>query len=286
MNLNNKWLLIPMLLLGMSLLPLGDSAGKFIMMEGESSIFVAWSRIVIGALFVLPFSGLKLSELPLFFNWGIILRALLFLGVISLIMQAIKTEPLANVFGAFFVGPILSYFLAALLLKEKISKVRSILLLVGFIGALLVIKPGFGMTQGIGFAVLAGCLYGTMLVLNRWLAITFRPRLVLVSSLIIGAIVMTPFAYSSFPSQLTSNLSWLVLMSAISSAIGNLLILQATRNLTAGIVAPFVYTQLIAATFFGYIFFAELPDSLSFLGLLILLLSGFASYFIAGRENK
>ena len=75
----------------------------------------------IGALFILPFSGLKLHELKYFLNWRIVLRALLFVAAITSIMVSVKTEPLANVFGAFFIGPIFSYFLAAYLLKEKIN---------------------------------------------------------------------------------------------------------------------------------------------------------------------
>jgi len=285
MNSSNKWLLIPMVLLGMSLIPLGDTAGKLMMQQGISPIFVTWSRALIGAIFILPFSGLHLNELKLFFDWRIILRAMLFVGAITAIMVSIKTEPLANVFGAFFIGPILSYFLAAIILKEKITKARSILLFIGFFGALLVIKPGFGMTTGMAFAVLAGCFYGSLLVANRWLTGNYRSRFILLSSLIIGAAVQTPFAIDSIPA-ININIIWLVLLSAISSAIGNLLILEGNRRLPASVVAPFVYTQLIAATFFGFIVFKDLPDSLSLLGLLILLVSGITSFLLSSKEKN
>ena len=284
MNSSNKWLLIPMILLGMTLIPLGDTAGKLMLQQGVSPIFVTWSRALIGALFILPFSGLKLSEFSLFFDWRIILRALLFVGAVTAIMVSIKTEPLANVFGAFFIGPILSYFLAALLLKEKITKLRSLLLFIGFFGTLLVIKPGFGMTTGMAFAVLAGCFYGGMLVANRWLMGSYRSRFILVSSLIIGAIVQTPFVIDSIPT-LNVDISLLVLWSAVSSAIGNLLILEGNRRLAASVVAPFVYFQLVAATFFGYKVFNDLPDMISLLGIIILIISGFASFFLSNREK-
>lgn len=273
-----------MILVGMSLIPLGDTAGKLMTQQGASPIFITWTRALIGALFILPFSGLKAEEFKHFFNWRIIFRALLFVAAVTCIMISIKTEPLANVFGAFFIGPIFSYFLAAFLLKEKISKNRSLLLFLGFFGTLLVIKPGFGMTMGMAYAVLAGCFYGAMLVANRWLTGTFRSRFILLSSLIIGAIVQTPFVIDSIPS-LNLNLVWLVLLSAVASAIGNLLILEGNRRLPASVVAPFVYTQLIAATFFGYLVFDDLPDTLSLLGLVILLVSGFASFFISNKEK-
>jgi len=273
-----------MILLGMSLIPLGDTAGKLMTQQGVSPIFITWSRVLIGALFILPFSGIKLDEFKFFLNWRIILRAMLHVGAVTCIMISIKTEALANVFGAFFIGPIFSYFLAALLLKEKISKFRSVLLFIGFFGSLLVIKPGFGMTSGMAFAVLSGCFYGGMLVANRWLTGTYRSRFILLSSLIIGAIVQTPFVIDAMPT-LSLNISLLVLLSAIASAIGNLLILEGNRRLPASVVAPFVYTQLIAATFFGYVVFNDLPDTLSFVGLVILLLSGFASFSISKKEH-
>ena len=285
MNSSTKWRFIPIILIAMALIPLGDTAGKLMMEQGVSSIFVTWSRALIGAICLLPFSGLKLSEIPLFINWRIILRALLFVGAVTSILKGIETESLANVFGAFFIGPILSYFLAALLLKEKITKLRSMLLLIGFVGALMVIKPGFGMTPGIAYAVLAGCFYGCMLVANRWLAGTYRPRLILISTLVIGALVLTPFSLDSIPS-LNTHLALLILLSALASGIGNLLIIEANRRLPASVVAPFVYTQLIAATFLGYAVFNDLPDNVSLLGLLILLVSGFASFFISNRAIK
>ena len=273
-----------MILLGMSLIPLGDTAGKLMTQQGVSPIFITWTRALIGALFILPFSGIKLEELKHFLNWRIILRALLFVAAVTCIMISIRTEPLANAFGAFFIGPIFSYFLAALLLKEKISKFRSVLLFIGFFGTLLVIKPGFGMTMGMGFAVLAGFFYGGMLVANRWLTGMYRSRFILLSSLSIGAIVQTPFVIDSIP-ELNLNITLLVLLSAIASAIGNLLILEGNRRLPASVVAPFVYTQLIAATFFGYVVFNDLPDTLSFLGLVILLVSGFGSFFLSNKER-
>lgn len=284
----NKWTLIAIILIGMSLIPLGDAAGKLITQQGISPNFVTWTRTLIGALCLLPFSGLKISEFALFFNWRIILRALLFVCSINAIMIAVKTEPLANVFGAFFIGPIISYFLAAALLKEKITKLRSTLLFIGFLGSLMVIKPGFGMSTGITFAVLAGFFYGCMLVTNRWLAGSFRPRFILISTLIIATLIQTPFSLDSIP-EINIDIASLVLLSALASAIGNLLIIEANRRLPASVVAPFIYTQLIAATLLGYIIFNNLPDIISLFGLLILLLSGFASFFLANKgqlENK
>lgn len=280
-----KWQLIAIVLLGVSLIPLGDTAGKLMLQQGVTPVFVTWSRFFIGAIIVLPFCRISYQQLPALFNPRLLIRGALFLGAISAIMLSIKTEPLANVFGAFFVGPMVSYFLAALLLKEPLNWVRSILLIVGFGGSLLVIKPSFGMSTGMLFAALAGCFYGGMLVANRWLTGVYAPRFILLSGLVLGAIVQLPLVVNEIPTFNTS-LCLLVLLSAAASALGNLLILEGNRRLPASVFAPLVYTQLIAATLYGYLVFDSIPDAISLLGLLILLVSGFAAFFIPHPSQK
>ena len=136
---------------------MGDTAGKLLVTQhGFNPFFLAWSRFGLGALMVLSFLPRGQLDLRLFLDWRIWLRGLLITAGISSILTALQTEALPTVFGAFFVGPILSFFLSAWLLKEPITKAQTALLLLGFGGVMLVVKPGFGMTSGIGFAVLAG----------------------------------------------------------------------------------------------------------------------------------
>ncbi len=276
-----KLVLLPLILVGMALIPVGDSAGKLLTQMGVEPAFVAWSRLVVGALVILPFSGLKLAEVKQLFNWRLLVRAGLFSSAIFCILNALKTEPIANVFGIFFIGPMVAYFLSVWLLKEKITLARSILLFIGFIGVLLVVKPGFGAGVGALFALAAGTFYGCMLVANRWLAGQFRPRLILLSTLCAGSLAMAPVAIDSIPAAVDSRLIMLVLISSIASALGNLMIIEANRRAEASIVAPFVYTQLIAATCLGVWLFSEWPDFYSMIGLAVIFISGILSFVIA-----
>ncbi|MEO0753068.1 MAG: EamA family transporter, partial [Pseudomonadota bacterium] len=125
----------------MSFIVLGDTAGKLLTARGADPIFVAWTRFAIAAVLMLPFSGLTRSELRVFADWRIIGRAVILAVGISCILTALETEPLANVFGAFFIGPMVSFVLAVLFLGERASLARAGLLLVGFGGVLLVVKP-------------------------------------------------------------------------------------------------------------------------------------------------
>jgi len=285
MPLKTKAPFIAFLLIGLSLIPVGDSAGKLLGIQGVDPLFIAWSRLAVGFVFVLPLSGLTFKETALLFNWRLLIRAGLFSCAIFSMLTALKTEPIANVFGIFFIGPIVAYFLAGLILKETITPARSLVLLAGFAAVLMVVKPGFDMGAGALLSLLAGTCFGCMLVCNRWLAGQFRPRLILLSTLLAGSLALAPLALPTIPAELDNNIVTLVLVSCLASAIGNLIILQASKHLEASFVAPFVYSQLIIATALGVILFDEWPDMISGIGLIIIFSSGICSFFLSNKKS-
>lgn len=279
------WPVIGLVFLAMSFIVTGDTAGKLLTGAGVAPFFVAWTRFAIAAVILLPLSGLRRAELRHLVDWRILLRALLICGGISFILTALKTEPIANVFGAFFIGPIISYVLSAVFLRETVTLRRSILLLIGFAGVLLVVKPGFGATPGLGFAMLAGVFYGGYLTTTRWLAPAFRPRLLLLSQMLAGAVFLAPLALLSQPEVLSGPQIGLIVLSAFASACGNFIVVSVSRNTAASLIAPLIYTQLIAATVAGFVVFGDLPGWVTVLGLIVIFLSGFGS-LLASRRGR
>lgn len=275
---------IGLMVLSMTLIVGGDAAAKLLSTADLSPYFVAWTRFALAAVVLVPFSGLTRAELTLLLDKRVLLRGLLIAFAISSILTALKTEPLANVFGGFFIGPIISYFLSALVLKETITWQRTALLALSFVGVLLVVKPGFGMTSGMGFAVLAGCLHGSFLVVTRSLAQQYRAKFLLASQLLIGSIILSPFSLIETP-DIDMSLMGLILISALGSAFGNLLLLVVNKTTPASVVAPLIYSQLLAAMVIGYLVFADWPDGLSFLGLGIIMVSGVWSFWFATRQT-
>lgn len=165
----------------------GDTAGKLLTGAGVQPLFVAWSRFALAALLLFWMLGLRPTGLGRLLDWRLILRAALIVGAIASILTALRTEPIANVFGAFFIGPIVAYVLSALLLGERVSWARTVMLALGFAGVLLVVRPGGEMGTGMIFAVLAGTLYGSYLAATRWLTAFYPPPFLLGSQLLIGA---------------------------------------------------------------------------------------------------
>ncbi|MEL7278788.1 MAG: DMT family transporter [Pseudomonadota bacterium] len=280
MNASLLLRLAGLVFVAVSFVVMGDTAGKLLTANGVEPVFVAWTRFAIAAVLMLPFSGLTRSELPVFGDWRVIGRAVVLAVGISCILTALRTEPMANVFGAFFIGPIVSFGLAVLLLGEQATFGRVALLLVGFAGVLLVVKPGFGFTPGLGWALLAGVSYGAYLATTRVVAQAYRPRLLLLSQLSIGAVVLAPFGLgTSWPALDTMTLA-LVTGSAAGSAIGNYLLVIANRRADASLIAPLVYTQLISATAFGFLVFGDWPDLWALVGLLVILISGLGTLWL------
>lgn len=271
--------------LAMSLIVTGDTAGKLLTAGGCSPWFAAWSRFLLAGFILFPLLRPTLADIKNIANGKVVLRAVFIVGAITGMLTALQTEPIANVFGAFFISPVVTYFFAALFLKEKNTLSRSLFLLLGLCGVMLVVKPGFGATVGIVFALLAGILHGSYMVTTRWLSGSYRPQFLLFSQLLVGSILLAPAGVSNFIPHLDWHAGMLIFISSAASAAGNYLLVLASRSARASLIAPLVYSQLIAAAVSGYLVFSSLPDLVALLGLGLILLSGLGSFAIARREG-
>ncbi|MEL6701577.1 MAG: DMT family transporter [Pseudomonadota bacterium] len=268
------WRAVGIMIVGMCCIPLGDTAGKLMTAGGVSPFFVAWTRFALAGVLLAPF--VDWSEARVLRDPRIWLRAAIIAAAISSILTALKTEPIANVFGAFFIGPIVSFTLSAIFLRETATPARAALLIVGFLGVILVVQPGQDMRPGLLFAVLAGGLYGTFLTTSRWLANVAQPTMLLFSQLAIPTLLLAPLGLANIP-VMTPQIGVLVTVSSLGSMAGNLLLILAMRMAESTRLAPFVYFQIVAATVFGVVVFDTIPDPLAMAGITLLVLSGFAS---------
>jgi len=277
------WRVGLVMLTAMTLIVGGDVAAKVLSQDGVSPIFVAWTRFALACVVLLPLSGISRADAPALRDGRIWLRALFIMAVIVCILTALRTEPVANVFGAFFIGPIVAFALSAVLLKERVTATRTVLLAISFAGVLLVVKPGFGVSIGLGFAVLAGFFHGGYVVATRWVAGAYRPRLLLISQLFLGAVVLAPFGLATAPTGLGWAALALITISAMGSAMGNLLLVTLSKTTPSSVIAPLIYTQLISATVLGYLVFGNWPDTASFVGLAVIFCAGLASLAVSRR---
>ncbi|MEC3862062.1 DMT family transporter [Mesobacterium sp. TK19101] len=264
----------------MAFIPAGDAAGKLLTAEfGVAPVFVAWARFAVGAAVTVPIAPRETWRLLR--DWRVWGRGLALAGGILSILTALSTAPLANVFAALFIGPIISFVLSAILLKEPVTVLRSILVALGFAGVLLVVRPGLNMAPGMGFAVLAGFFYGIYLTASRALSGLGRPRSLLTTQLIAGTVALAPLALGYAPPALTWGMALAFVASGLASMLGNLLLVVAYSRASATVLAPMVYFQLLAATGLGWLVFGDLPDALTWAGLALIVVAGVASARLA-----
>ncbi|MCV6597105.1 MAG: DMT family transporter [Mangrovicoccus sp.] len=285
MTRSNLVHLAALVFVAVSFVVIGDTAGKLLTSHGVHPFIVAWTRFGLAAALLLPLSGLSRSGLRAFRDWRVLLRAGTITAAICCILTALRSEPIANVFGAFFIGPVVSYILAIAFLGERPTRRRSLLLALGFAGVMLVVKPGFGATTGIFFALAAGSFYGAYLAMTRLVAGAYPPRLLLISQLLIGSVILTPVGLSvPFP-DLSPALAGLILLSALGSALGNFLLVLANKSAEASLIAPLVYTQLLSATIAGVLVFGDWPDFYALAGLILIAASGLGSLIAHHRAG-
>jgi drug/metabolite transporter (DMT)-like permease len=264
-----------LMFIAMSMIPVGDMCGKLLTSSGIATPgFIASSRFIVGSALLLPFVHPRAYSLLK--DWRMWLRALLLVGGIFSVQTALRTEPMGDVFAAFFVGPIISYVLSAVLLREPTTRLRSLLMLVGFAGVTLVVRPGFGGSPNLLWAVLAGGFYGGFLTTGRWLAHLGSPLELSMIQLLLASLVMLPVGLGNLP-EFTLSTSLLTVGSAAFSMLGNLILLCAYSKVAATKLAPMVYFQLIAAVTLGWAAFGHLPDMLTWIGLAVVISTGLGS---------
>ena len=206
-------------------------------------------------------------------NWRVILtRAFAELAATMAFLTALSNMPLANITAILQALPLTVTMFAAIFFGEQVGWRRWSAILAGFIGVLIIIRPG-----GDGFneyAVLAIVAVACVTVRD---AITRRLDRS-VPSLFVAFISAIPiFIYGGVA---TATTGWtvvsgamigIVVVAAIAITCGYLFAVMAMRNGEISFVAPFRYTGMIWAILFGFLLFGDLPDAATILGTMIVI---------------
>jgi len=159
--------------------------------------------------------------------------------------------------------------------------------LVGFGGALLVARPGGALSlDGVLFmAVAAGC-YAVYQIQTRRLSATENTVTMLFYTALVGTVSMSLAAPLYWSGPMPDTLQALTLASlGIFGGTGHLLLTRAFHHAPASVLSPFLYAQLIWATLLGWVFFDQLPDGISILGMAIIAISS-ASIALSERLKQ
>ena len=270
-------------LLAWVMLPIMDGFAKYLSAD-LPVLQITWARYFFTVAFTFP-------VMFFFFRKNLVwtdkpklqfIRGLILLTANICFFYAISVISLAKALTLAFVAPLIVTAFSPVFLGEKVGFRRWSAVIIGFIGSLVVIRPGFVEINLASIAALGtGVMYGFYLIITRKLSTSDNPLLTLLLTGVIGAIIITtvmPFVW------VKPSLNQWSMMAAIGifACIGHLFIILSLKYADASKLAPFSYFEIITNIIIGYYIFGDFPDNWTFLGLLIIVLSGI---YISRRES-
>ncbi|AXK56062.1 DMT family transporter [Pseudomonas protegens] len=249
-------------------------------------VMVVWARYVVHTLLMLVvfvprsgFSAVVRTKRP-----GLqLLRALCLIGTSLLFTTGLRYIPLAEATAVNFLAPLLVTALSVPFLGERVSRGQWLAVLAGFVGVLIVVRPGGVLfTPAILLPLGSALCFGFYQLLTRKLSGIDSPTTSnfltgIFNSLIISALL--PFFWST-PSFIHG-----LFMIGLGTCgmLGHMLLTQAFRHAAPAMLAPFSYGQILFAGLYGYLIFDHTPDRYGLIGIAVICLSGLA---VAWTQRK
>lgn len=270
---------------GVALFPFMNAAVK-LLGQGYPVGQIVWARftghLVIMLLVFLPHYGRRLlaTRRP-----GVqIGRSLLMLASNLVFVVAITRVPLATASAIGFTSPLIVTALSVPLLGESVGIRRWSAVLVGFAGALLVIRPGSGLHDpAVLLLLLSSAAYALYQIATRWVSLYDGAATGIVFTALLGALAMSfvmPFIF--VPPRNPLDLALFCSLGLLGGA-GHYLVIRAFQSGPAAVIAPLGYIELIGTTILGYLIFDNFPDLWTWVGAAVIIASGI---YIAFRERK
>jgi drug/metabolite transporter (DMT)-like permease len=252
-------------------------------------LLALWFRYAFQALFttlvVVPIRGahaLRTRHLPFQLLRGALLLTASFIGLTSL-----RFMPVAEFIAIVMIAPLVVTVLAAIVLKEQVSPLRWALVSGGFIGTLIIIRPG-----GAGFGW-ASLLPLTVVITNACfqllttkMARTEDPLTMHLYTGWVGALLASlalPFAWEALPNPWL----WVAMgFMGLMGAVGHFVLILGFQRAPASTLTPFMYTHIAFAMLGGWLVFSHLPDGPSLAGMVLIAACGAAGALLTVREER
>ena len=281
---NHNLIGIGFMLAAMASLPMIDVFAKYLGQMGVPVLQIVWARMTFGTAVTLPFavqaagSAALRPERPVYH----LFRASFLILATYTFFLSLKYLPIADALAIFFVQPLIVVVLSALVLGERVGPRRWAAVVVGFIGTMIIIRPGFGtVTPGTWLALAAGTSLAVYFVMTRRISGSAKAMVTTFQTNAIGMILASiamPFVWVTPSAQ-----QWLMFVGlGLVATVGHFMIVRAYDFAEASLLAPFAYTEMIMATVLGWYFFGDFPDRFTLIGVTVLIAS---ALYISWRER-
>ena len=251
-----------------------DTMAKFLT-DSLHPLQIVWTRqlgLFVITLVMLAIYGpklLKTSHLNLQ-----VARGLVAICSATLFIYAITHVPLADAVAISFVAPFMVTLMGAFILREPVGIRRWIAVVLGFIGTLIIIRPGMGVMHPSGaLVILAAFFFACRQIISRAIADTDRVSTTVAYTAFIGTFALSlplPWVWQT-PSGFA--LVLLVCMSILAAS-AEILVIKALELALAVVVAPVHYTLILWGTLSGWLVFGQLPDFWTWVGALMIVATG------------
>ena len=275
---------IGLMLTAMAVLPFLDAIAKYLGQQGVPVMQIVWARLFFGALLTMPFAlkqaGLKglVPNMPVMHT----IRAALLIAATAFFFMALHYLSIADTLAIFFVQPLIVTLLSPLVLGETVGIRRWLAVIIGFIGTLIIIRPGFQeLNPGVFLALAAGASLAVYLLLTRRIAGSAPAMVTSFYTALMGAIITTVIVFFVWHPPTLAQWGLFVLLAAIANG-GHYLIIRAYDHAEASLLAPLAYSEMIMATVLGWYIFGDFPDIWTFVGVAILIA---CAIYISWRER-
>ena len=245
---------------------------------------ISFFRYGLGLVFLAPVflslrvSGLRTNRMPL----HLLRMSLAFMAQLG-IFVTVMHMPLADATAFMFSKPLFTTLIAVMVLAEVVTRQRWLATVIGFLGVLILVRPGAGAVDPFAFIAIGSALtFATANVLIRKLSTTEPTRRILFYYHIGGTILFSVPAAWVWTNPI--GIEWLKLVGIAGfTTLGMFCFLRAFTVGEANAVGPAENLRLIYAALFGYFIFAEIPSIWTAIGAAVIVGS---TYYIARAEAR
>ncbi len=262
-------------IVGLSIASLNGAFMK-LLTQDLSVIQITWFRFVGFALIMLPIvlhrfgrSALRPARPGIQIMRGFSMVA----GTIAFVF-GVQTVDFADAIAILYAYPFLLILLAVWFLGERVQWTTWLGVVGGFLGVLLVMRPEFKtINTGTLYVLLSALIISIQMALNRKLGTLSHPLITLLWGAVVATCVLS-FFLPFYWQPVNTDLLWLIGLMVVCGASSQALIVYSFSKATASTLAPFTYFEIVAAVAIGYFMFGTLPVWISWIGILLITISG------------